>query len=128
MGNYIFLQVVIWWLSHIISLYFMVFYPVKAKNFMNSRKVHCLHFAVVLLGLAAPTLSPLVTILSSTDQDDPQRFGYRVLRYPPLECVNIKGNIWFYALATPFNLIVTTGLTLLILIFWKLYKVRLQST
>jgi hypothetical protein len=80
----------------------------------------------VLVGLVAPALSPLATVLSSTDQSDPRRFGYRVIAYPPNGCLNIRRYIGFYTLFVPFNFITTAGITLLILIFWKLYKVSIE--
>lgn len=82
-----------------------------------------MHLAVALVGLVAPTLTPLATVLSDIAKDEGQGLGYRVIVYPPHVCTSIKRDIQFYTFAVPFNFIVTTGVTLLVLIFWKLYKV-----
>lgn len=123
---YVFLQVAIWWLSQVISLFSLVFFPVKAKNFMKSSRARYLHIAVVAAGILAPVLSPLAIILSGVNKhdNDPEKLGFLVLIYPPYRCVSIRKDVHFYTFTLPFNFMVTIGASFLVLIFWKLYTVR----
>lgn len=89
---------------------------------MNSKKMKYVHIALILVGLLAPALSPLITVLS-TVHDHQRRFGYRVSLYPPHSCATIKKDIQFYTEVLPFNFMVAAGVTFLVLIFWKFYKV-----
>lgn len=86
----------------------------------------CAHKTIVLVGLIAPLFSPLVTILVSMESGD-ESLGYGVVIYPPYQCQVSNKKVVFYADIQPLNIMASLGLTFLILIFWKIYKVRLIS-
>lgn len=108
-----------------VSIFFIIFHPLRAKTFLSSRKVHYVHATIILVGILAPAITPLITVLSGiSDNTNPEKFGYRVIFYPPQICLSIRKDIKFYAFNLPSNVMLTTGVTFLLLIFWKLYKVR----
>lgn len=123
LSNYLFLQLIVWWLCHIVSLFALIFYPVRAKNLMNSKRVRCLHISVAIMGMVLPSLSPLASIISGVVKDGSP--GYRALIYPPNSCSATQRDIQLYTFALPLSFMVSAGVTCLLLIFWKLYKQRL---
>ena len=122
------LQLLVWWLSHVISIYLLIVYPLQAKTFLKTNKIHYVHAAIVATGLLAPTIPVLITLLADIDQEDhPERLGYRIFLYPATTCANVRGSIHFYTVNVPSNIMITTGVMFLLVIFWKLYKVRTQA-
>lgn len=106
-----------------VVLFFMIYFPLQAKRFLSSREVHYVHAVILMVGFLVPTIPPLVTLLSGIrDESDPERLGYRVAFYPPNICFSIRADIEFYTINVPSNIMLTTGVTFLLLIFWKLYK------
>ena len=127
-GDYYSLQLCILVFSHILSIYFLIFHPLQAKQLLSSSKLKYVHLCVVLVGVLAPLLAPLTTILHNlSDQEDPERLGYRVLVYPPHSCVNVREDIFFYTTTVPSNFLLVLSISFLILVFWKLLKVIVRE-
>jgi len=99
----------------------MVYYPLKVNTFFKSKKVHYVHIAIAVVGLLAPTICPLLTTIAKWSGLIAK--DYKVFLYPPNICINAQVDIRFYGLVMPLNFIIATGITFLLLILWKLYKV-----
>ena len=110
-----FLQLVIWLLGHIITLFWGITFPFHYRAFERRGKLIYVHIAIVVLALILPTVS--VGIAFGTG-------GYRYDGIPPLACLPQNLVVAFYAVFLPSTAIVATGGTFLVLIIWKLIKVR----
>ncbi len=116
------IQLVFWWLSHVVSIMLIVFHPFKARSFLNTRKMKYIHAAITVVGLILPAMSPLIAVSSGANAVE-RKFGYGVVTYPPYICSNHNREVEFYTYILPLNLMVSSGLTCLVLLFWQLYKV-----
>ena len=123
--DYSLIQMSIWVFFHILSIYFLIFHPVRAKMLLNSRKLKYVHLCIALLGLLAPLLGSLTTILH--DEKDALKMGYGVVLYNPHACRNTKREILFYTVILPFNFLLTMSVSFLVLVLWKLLKVKLTQ-
>ena len=122
-GDYFPIQLVTWWLFHVLSIYVLIFHPLRAKSLLSSSKLKYIHLALVAVGLLAPLLDPITSTLHNlSDKTNFQTLGYRVRLYPPLGCGNIRREVYFYTVILPSNFMLTLGITFLILVFWKLLK------
>ena len=51
-------------------------------------------------------------------------WGYAVHGFPPFLCSPKNLNLWYYSGNLPLNILLAIGVTLFVLMFWKLHKVR----
>lgn len=84
----------------------------------------------IVVGFVVP-LTPIIASMAdfAITADSAEEFasgglGYASFRFPPLLCTATNGNILFYTLSLPLNIIVIIGVMELILIFWRIHKVR----
>ena len=64
---------------------------------------------------------PLVTIISSL-----MKGGFTFIRFPPLICSPKSLDAIFFTFVLPIDLIIGAGTTQLIIIVWKLHKVKFE--
>ena len=114
MSYYIFVQVAIWWLCHVTAMFWGLRFPFQAHNFKVTGKMKYLHITVVLLGLILPII-PVAVALGTG--------GFTLNRLPPIICSARSSDATFYAVALPVGFMLALGITLLILLFWTIYKV-----
>ena len=50
-------------------------------------------------------------------------WGYVVHEFPPFSCSTQNLNLWYYSANLPLNILVAIGVSLFVLMFWKLHKV-----
>ena len=112
---YVFWQVTIWWLCHIIAMFWGLWFPFQAHKFDATGKTKYLHLAAILSALFLPGI-PIVIALSTG--------GYDYLNFPPANCGGVHPDGLFYGLIFPFATMIIVGLSLLLLIFWIICKVR----
>ena len=89
-------------------------FPFQAHNFKVTAKMKYLHITVVLLALILPII-PVAVVLGTG--------GFSFARFPPIICTARNADVAFYALIIPIDVMLTLGITLLILLFWTIYKV-----
>ena len=131
------LAIAIWWIFYTTALFYAVFWPFRAQSFKKSHKLKYVYVACIVAGLSIP-LVPVIAamadfsvrvksdeILSSMNVTfESGGLGFANGRFPPAVCGLSNGDITFFALALPINIIVIIGVMELILIFWNIHKVR----
>ena len=73
-----------------------------------------LHIVTVVVGIVLPFV-PVITAFGTG--------GFTISRFPPVLCVPNNTDATFYSLLLPSLIIVAVGITLLIVLFWKIHKV-----
>ena len=110
-------QLAVWWFCHEISLFWGIRFPFHAKSFETAHRTKYVHITMVAVGLVLPALPVIVTFTTG----DPSGFG--LTRFPPILCTGLQRDSTFYSLVLPINILMATGIPLLIIIFWIIHKV-----
>ena len=79
---------------------------------------HILCCLIPILGVFIPIPGVLLALLVP-------EWNYVINDFPPFLCSPKNLNLWYYTMNLPINILVAIGVSLLILIFWKLHKVRI---
>ena len=80
---------------------------------------------MVIVGLVLPALPVIVTFTAG----EPSRRGFGLSTFPPTNCDSLQSApASFYSLVLPVNLILVTGIPLLVIIFWIIHKVSIPCT
>ena len=129
---YVICQSALWWLFHITSFFWKVVFPFHARSFSKIRHVH---ITCIIIGIIFPLLPVLTSILkfsaklhmkseNSTSQVTflSGGLGFRSTRFPPLLCISSDPDAMFYSLVLIVDLILASGCTLLLIIFWSLHR------
>ena len=111
---YTYWQLVFWWFSHIAAMFWGLRFPFHAHRFEVTGKTKYIHITVILIGLFLPIV-PVVAAVGTG--------GFVMTRFPPIICNPKSRETAFYALTLPTCFMAVMGLTLLILVFWTIYKV-----
>ena len=114
--TYVYGQLTVWWLCHITAMFWALKFPFQAHKFDVTGKTKYLHLTVVVLGLTLPWIPVIVAFATG---------GFAIGRFPPVTCFGKNRDGSFYGLVVPLAIADATGLTLLLLIFWIIFKVRL---
>ena len=94
-----------------IAMSFAVFFPHHFRNLGAMHRLKYIHIIEVVIGLIVPII-PVVVILE-TD-------GYGLPRFPPFTCTPIDPDATYYSLILPSSVFLAVGISLMILVFWKL--------
>ena len=124
----------IWWLMLTAAIFWKVWFPIHARSFELRHKVKYVHLVCGIVGFLLPFI-PLIAIMSKFSVDlksqDPPKpsfwkggLGFNQVRFPPVPCVTTDKNTLFYSVILPSDIILATGITLIILIFWLVHKVQ----
>ena len=116
---YFIFQMSVWGFCHIVSLFGGIQFPFHAKSFKTARCLKYIHIPMVIVGLVLPILPGIV----ASTAGDPTVRGFRITTFSPIRCGSLQKDIVIYSLVLPVNLIVVTGISLLIIIFWVIHKV-----
>ena len=111
---YTFWQLVFWWFSHIAAMFWGLRFPFHAHKFEGTGRTKYIHITVIVLGLLLP-IAPVAVAVGTG--------GFIMTRFPSLVCRPESRETAFYALTLPTSFMAVVGLTLLILVFWTIYKV-----
>lgn len=112
---YAYWQLSICWIAHIASMFWAVWFPFHALRFETTDRYKYIHLTVVLLALILPGIP--AGIHFATD-------GFEFGRYPSITCIGRNSRINFYVIILPAALANAVALSLLIPIFWIVYKVN----
>ncbi len=110
------MQLILLWFFHVITMFWGVYWPIQANIVQASSKRIVLHIIAVCLALVMPAIPVCIIHFMSSP-------GFTVTRFPPILCAAGNLNLNFYTFMLPISVIIACGLTLLVLIFWKLLKV-----
>lgn len=114
---YFVMQLLLLWLFHIISIFWGVYWPIWASLQSAARRV-VLHIAAVSMALVLPAIPVLIIHYLA-----PGAGGFTLTRFPPILCAASSLALNFYTFMLPLSILIACGLTLLVLIFWRLFKV-----
>ena len=113
---YTLFQTAVWWFLHVAALFWGIRFPLQAKALATSNCQKYFHLVMVLLGLTLPIIPVIATLASG---------GFGLTRFPVILCTGKKGAATFYSLVLPIGILMQIGVSLLILIFWTIYKVTI---
>ena len=131
-----FLQIILWWLFHTATVFWQIRFPFHAQKVKTERKIKYIHITLVLVGLLLPLL-PIITSMADFAVDlKSDEFlkshnvtfvsggmGYGFPGSPPIICIGTDSDSAFYSLVLPLIILLATGITILILLFWFVRKV-----
>ncbi len=101
-----------WWLSHVCCIFWKVVFPLHARE--HRRHQQYLYVVLTVASLLAPIPSIIAAFLTG---------GYAVNRFPPLMCGVKDLDVQYYSLWFVINVLWGVGITLLIIMFWRLHRV-----
>ena len=131
-------QLAIWWLFHTSALFWQVVFPLHARSM--SGKIKYIHITCVILGVLLP-LIPIISSMvdfaldlqnqtesASLPSSSKNSFlsggmGFRSTRFPAILCTGTDPDIIFYTLILPMVVILASGCTMIITIFWSVHRV-----
>lgn len=126
---YCLIQMTLWWLFHIVALFWAFRFPLHFRAFQKSKRIRYIHFACVVLGLVLPVIPVVVTIGDhATDETVSKGLGFGITNFPPILCAGIDADASFYSLILPITIMTEVGMTLLVFTFWDVRKVGVVSS
>ena len=108
------MQTGLWWLFHIVAIFFGILFPFRARVIRETGKCKHVHISMVIAGLLIPCIPVAATFGTG---------GYGITRFPPILCTAKDGAAIFYSLVLPVSLYLGTVASLLIVIYLGISKV-----
>ena len=126
------LQLSMFWLCHILAIFWGLKFPFHARTFRTTHRIKYLHIACVALCTILPLISVVATMVQysrgkSFGEAVEGGLGFGVVRFPPILCTGWNQDTMFYALILPVVVLLMAGMTVLIVIFWIIHKVSQNS-
>ena len=112
------MQIAVLWLCHVSILFWNVRFPKYYLILKRLHKIKYIHLVSVLVAVVVPAIP--VAVINGTD-------GFVNGRFPPLLCVPKDAHDAFFLLTLPISIMIATGVTLLIAVFWTLQKVNITA-
>ena len=138
--TYILGQLTMWWIFHTSTLFWKLVFPLHAQSMLG--KIKYIHITCVILGFLLP-LVPIISSMAKFAMDPSNTFGnssnprsrsdsfisgglgFGPTRFPTVVCSSSDPDVIFYSLIVPIDIVLACGCTMLIIIFWSLYKVSI---
>ena len=127
------LSVAIWWFFLTAAVFWKIWFPFHARSFKMANQLKYIHTICGIAGFFIP-FAPMIALMSAYSkavktQDPPTTFvkggmGFASVRSPPFPCNGNDKTVLFYSVIMPSDIILATGITLIILIFWLVHKVN----
>ena len=134
---YILMQLTVFWITHTGILFWKVCFPFHARRILGlPETVRRIHAACFIAGLLIP-LVPIVTSMIEFGVDLPSAtnvtflsggMGFGQIRFPAILCTPTNSDVVFYSFVLPVDVIFATGCSLLTIVFWNIYKVRIMHS
>ena len=115
------MQLILLWCFHVITMFWGVYWPIQASMAQLSPKRIVLHIIAVCVALVLPAIPVCIIHFVAPG-------GFTITRFPPILCAAKSATFNYYTFMLPLSIIIAIGLTLLVLIFWKLLKVSAQHS
>lgn len=112
--SYFGLQITLWWLFHIFSMFWKLQFPFHSRLCDNMKQTKYVHALCIMVALIFPMVPSIVISVES---------GFTVNYFPPSGCIGRDANIAFYSTLLPITLCYAVGTTLLLAIMWKIKRV-----
>ena len=124
---YALLQLAIFWLCHILTVFWALKFPFHARVFRKTDRMKFIHIASVLSGVLIPFFPVVVTMIEfsynkSSAEAVKGGLGFGIIRFPPILCVGRHKHTTFYSLIFPLCIILAVGINFLIYVFWIIHK------
>ncbi len=122
------LQLSMFWLCHILAIFWGLKFPFHARTFRTTHRIKYLHIACIALCTTLPLIPVVATMVQysrgkSFGEAVEGGLGFGVIRFPPILCTGRHQDTMFYALILPVVVLLMAGMTVLIVIFWIIHKV-----
>jgi len=114
---YTVLQLALWAVFHVAMVFLAVVFPLYNRELNVSGKIKYIHITMVLLGLILPCMPVAVTFGTGG-------FSPNDTRFPPIICLGRDRGATVYSLTIAESVLIATGISLLIFVFWKIIKVK----
>ena len=129
--SYSTLSVALWWFMLTAALFWKIWFPFNAKNLQAKHQIKYIHIACGLAGFFIPFIPVIAHMANFARQarSDPATdfvsggLGFTFVRFPPLPCNGRDVDIVFYTNIFPADVILTIGITLILLVFWLVHRV-----
>ena len=105
-----------WWFFHTVSVFWKVWFPIHARQFKIRGHIKYIHIAVVIITLTF-SMIPIGVAFGTG--------GYTLLPVL-LSCITRKPDAYIYSFVLPLCVLYAIGMTLIILILWRILKMRLH--
>ena len=94
-----------------------------------THRVKYVHIVCIVICVIFPSIAVIPTMAEfahgkSSSEAVSGGLGFSVTRFPPLLCTGTSKDATFYPLILPILIILMVGMTILIIVFWIIHKVR----
>ena len=125
---YALLQLAVFWLSHVLALFWGLAFPFHARRYKKQQKVKYVHLTCIVLGILIPFIPIIATASQYAHGKSPAQavkggLGFGMTSLPSVLCNGIDSDTTFYSLILPIIVIIMIGMTILVLVFCIIHKV-----
>ena len=114
---YLLLQITLWGTFHALGLCWGIVFPFHYRRFKTEGRVKYVHGITVVLGLVLPAIPALAALVD----------GYTVTLSPIDVCGGRNKDITFFTTILPISTLIAASSTVLIILFWIIFKVKISS-
>ena len=111
---YVFSQISLWRMFHTLGLCWSIVFPFHYRRFKTEGRIKHIHVSTVVLGLVLPSIPALLPLID----------GYVIIPGQHHFCTGSNVTIIFFIVVFPVSILVATSTTMLVIIFWKIFKVN----
>ena len=112
--SFFYLQVTTFWLLNIFALYWKIQFPFHARYYDTTKRTKYIHIACVVVAFVFPIIAPVT--ISATG-------GFTITEFPPIVCLGRDADANFYTIVFPTTIIYAVGITVMLLILWRIRRV-----
>ena len=111
-------QITLWGTFHAVGLYWGVAFPFHFRRFKSEGRIKYVHVTTVIVVLLLPMIPALVPLVD----------GYAITLGPSDLCVGSNMDITYFTVILPISVLMATSSTILIILFWIVFKVKILIT
>ncbi|XP_019859822.1 PREDICTED: uncharacterized protein LOC109588073 isoform X1 [Amphimedon queenslandica] len=111
---YTFVNMALWWFFHVAIFFHKVLFPFQANRFEKLGRNKYIFATVTILSILLPL--PAVIICLTVD-----KFKYNVRHFPTNLCSS-RGDMRFYSMTLPMDVLFAAGVIILIIVLWTMRK------
>ena len=115
-NSYTFIQISLWRTFHTLGLCWSIAFPFHYRRSKTEVRIKYIHAFTVVLGLVLPAIPALLPLID----------GYSIVPGPLNLCLGRNIAITYFTTILPVSILVATSMSLLVFMFWKIFKVFLQ--
>ncbi|KAL5491673.1 hypothetical protein EMCRGX_G017005 [Ephydatia muelleri] len=107
------MQIAFIWVCHVCFIFWSVKFPISFMQFKSHKNMKFLHAVVICLMVVVPVI-PVAAVFGTG--------GFINARFPPLLCLPKNNDAAFYGLLFPMSILLASGVSLMIGVFWTIRK------